>query len=135
MTSLADINIANQQLDYINLRFNYLQALPQEKLFAADYPLDTEGDTVRQITIALMVNLVLYRELDFYLDEEDLDNFCNIAYDIENCTVKKASQDLLFEWIRGYMEVVGQPEEVKQYAVEYWEYCLSVFEENFLLLT
>ena len=134
LTSLADINIANQQLDYINLRFNYLQALPQEKIFAADYPPDTESDPTRQVTIALMVNLVLYREVDFHLDEEDLDNFCNIAYDIEGCTVKKASQDLLFEWIRSYMDVVGQPEEVKKYAVEYWKYCLSVFEENPLLL-
>ena len=134
LISLADINIANQQLDYINLRFSYLQALSQEKIFAVDYPPDIESDTARQITIALMVNLVLYREVDFYLDEEDLDNFCNIAYDIESCTVKKASQDLLLEWIRSYMEVVGQPEEVKQYAVEYWNYCLSVFEENPLLL-
>ena len=128
LMSLADINIANQQLDYINLRFSYLQALPQEKIFAVDYPPDTDCDTARQITIALMVNLVLYREVDFYLDEEDLDNFCNIAYDIEGCIVKKASQDLLLEWIRSYMDVVGQPEEVKRYAVEYWKYCLSVFK-------
>ena len=124
---LADVNIANQQLDYINLRFSYLQALPQEKIFAAGYPPDAEDYTARQITIALMVNLALYREIDFHLDEEDLDNFCDIAYDIERCTIKKASQDLLLNWIRGYMEVVGQPEEVKKYVVEYWEYCLSVF--------
>lgn len=134
LMSLADINIANQQLDYINLRFNYLQALPQGKIFAVDYPPDTDCDTARQITIALMVNLVLYREVDFHLDEEDLDNFCNIAYDIEGCTVKEASQDLLLNWIQGYMEVAGQPEEVKTYAVEYWRYCLSVFEEDPLLL-
>ena len=125
---LADISVANQQLDYINLRLSYLQALPQEKIFAVDYPPDTDCDATRHITIALMVNLVLYREVDFHLDEEDLDNFCNIAYDIESCTVKKASQDLLLEWIRSYMDVVGQPEEVKQYAVEYWRYCLSIFE-------
>ena len=129
LTSLADINIANQQLDYINLRFNYLQTLPQEQILAADYPPDVDGDTARQLTIALMVNLVLYREVDFHLDEEDLDNFCNIAYDIESCTVKKVSQDLLFEWIRSYMDVVGQSEEVKRYAVEYWKYCLSVFKD------
>ena len=129
LMSLADINIANQQLDYINLRFNYLQTLPQEQILAAGYPPDTEVDIARQLTIALMVNLVLYREVDFDLDEEDLDNFCNIAYDIEGCAVKKASQDLLLEWIRGYMEVIGQPEEVKTYAVEYWKYCLSVFED------
>lgn len=129
LMSFADINIANQQLDYINFRFSYLQALPQEQIFAVDYPPDTDGDTARQITIALMVNLVLYREVDFYLDEEDLDNFWDIAYDIERCTVKKTFQDLLLEWIQGYMDVVGQPEEVKKYTVEYWRYCLSVFED------
>ena len=131
--SLADINIANQQLDYINHRLSYLQALPQEKIFAVDYPPDTDFDTVRQITTALIVNIVLYREVDFHLDEEDLDNFCDIAYDIEHGTVKKTSQDLLLGWIRGYMDLVDQPEEVKKYAVEYWRYCLSVFKENFLL--
>ena len=129
LMSLADIEIANQQLDYINLRFSYLQALPQEQIFAADYPPDIDCDTVRQITIALMVNLTLYREVDFHLDEEDLDNFWNIAYDVEHCTVKKASQDLLLGWIRGYMDVAGQPEEVKQYVVEYWKYYLSVFKD------
>ena len=129
LMSLADINVANQQIDYIDLRFSYLQALPPEKIFAVDYPPDTDGNTARQITIALMVNLVLYREVDFYLDEEDLDNFWDIAYDIESCTVKQASQDLLLEWIRSYMDVVGQPEEVKKYAVEYWRYCLSIFEK------
>ncbi len=133
LMGLADINVANQQLDYINRRFNYLQALPQEAIFAVDYPPDTDCDAARQITIALMVNLALYREVDFHLDEEDLDNFHNIAYDIEYGPVKKASQDLLLSWIRGYMEVAGQPEEVKEYAIEYWRYCLSVFEKNFLL--
>lgn len=135
LMSLADINIVNQQIDYIDHRFSYLQALPQEEIFSVDYPPDSEFDTARQITTALMVNLVLYREVDFHLDEEDLDNFCNIAYDIEDCVIKKASQDLLLGWIRGYMDVAGQPEEVKRYAVEYWKYCLSVFEENFLLST
>ena len=134
LMGLADINIANQQLDYIHRRLGYLQTLPQEDIFAVDYPPDTDFDTPRRITIALMVNLALYREVDFYIDEEDLDNFCDIAYDIEGCTVKKASQDLLLNWIRHYMEVAGQPDEVKEYAVEYWKYCLSVFEENPLLL-
>ena len=129
LMGLADINVANQQLDYINRRFNYLQALPQEAIFAVDYPPDTDCDAARQITIALMVNLALYREVDFHLDEEDLDNFHNIAYDIEYGTVKKASQDLLLGWIRSYMDLTDQPEEVKTYAVEYWTYCLSVFED------
>ena len=108
LTSLAGINSANQQLDYINYRLGYLQALPQEEIFAIDYPPDADGDTARQITIALMVNLVLYREVDFHLDEEDLDNFWDIAYDIEGCTVKKASQDLLLDWIwQSYMDLAG----------------------------
>ncbi len=129
LMSLADINTAAQQLDYINLRLSYLQALPQEEIFAVDYPPGVDGDTARQITTALMVNLALYREVDFYLDEEDLDNFRDIAYDIEGCTVKEASEALLLGWIQQYMDVAGQPEEVKTYAVEYWKYCLSVFED------
>ena len=129
LMSLADINIVNQQIDYIDHRFSYLQALPQEEIFSVDYPPDTESDTARQITTALMVNLVLYREVDFHLEEEDLDNFFNIAYDMEGCTVKEASEDLLLGWIQQYMDVAGQPEEVKRYAVEYWKYCLSAFRE------
>ena len=128
LMSLSDINIVNQQIDYIDHRFNYLQALPQEEIFSVDYPPDTDSDAVRQITTALMVNLVLYREVDFHLDEEDLDNFFNIAYDMEGCTVKEASEALLLGWVQQYMDVVGQSEEVKRYAVEYWKYCLSVFK-------
>ena len=129
LMSLTDINIANQQLDYIHHRLSYLRALPQEDIFAVEYPAATDCDTPRQITIALMVNLALYREVDFHLDEEDIDNFRDIAYDIESCVIKKGSQDLLLGWIRGYMEVAGQPEEVKKYAVEYWRYCFSVFKD------
>lgn len=129
LMSLADINIVNQQIDYIDHRFSYLQALPQEEIFSVDYPPDTESDTARQITTALMVNLALYREVDFHLDEEDLDNFFNIAYDMEGCTVKEASEALLLGWIQQYMDVAGQPEKVKRYAVEYWKYCLSASRE------
>ena len=81
LRSLTDVNIVDQQLEYIDHRLNYLRALPQEDIFTVDYPPDTDCDTPRQITIALMVNLALYREIDFHLDEEDLDNFRNIAYD------------------------------------------------------
>ena len=129
LMSLTDIRIVNQQIDYIDHRFSYLQALPQEEIFSVDYPPDTDSDIARQITTALMVNLVLYREVDFHLDEEDLDNFYNIAYDIEGCTVKEASEDLLLGWIQQYMHVAGQPEEVKRYAAEYWKYCLSAFRD------
>ncbi len=129
VTSLADVAIANRQLDYLNHRFSYLQALPQEKIFAADYPPNTDGDTAREITTALMVNLVLYREINFHLDEADLDSFLDIAYDAEPRTVKKASQDLLLGWIGHYMDLADQPEGVKKYAVEYWRYCLSVFKD------
>ena len=127
LMSLADIAIANRQLDYLNHRFSYLHALPQEKIFAADYPPNTDGDTAREITTALMVNLILYREIDFHLDRADLDSFRDIAYDAEHGVVKKASQDLLLGWIGHYMDLADQPEEVKKYAVEYWRYCLSVF--------
>jgi hypothetical protein len=105
-----------------------LQALPQEKVFAAEYPPGTDDDTTRQLTTALMVNLTLYREIDFHLDPKDWDNFRDIAYDAEHGSVKKASRDGLLGWIGHYLEVAGVPHEVKKYAVEYWRNCLRLLE-------
>jgi len=33
-------------------------------------------------------------------------------------------------WIRHYMDVTARPEEVKQYAMEYWRHCLRLLEET-----
>ncbi|MCZ6680130.1 MAG: DUF6178 family protein [Candidatus Poribacteria bacterium] len=128
LASLADITIANRQLDYLNHRLNYLQALPQEKIFDAAYPPTTDSDTPRQITTALMVNLVLYREIDFHLAPEDLNNFRDIAYDAEHRAVGKTARALLIGWIGHYLDLAEQPKAVKIYTIEYWRYCLKQLE-------
>ncbi len=128
LTRLADIAIANQQLDYLDYRLSYLQALPQEKVFDAEYPPGMDDDTVRQLTTALMVNLILYREIDFRLDPKDLDNFRDIAYDGEQGAIKKAFQDQLLGWIGHYLDLAQRPNEVKKYAIEYWRDCLRQLE-------
>jgi len=130
LTSLTEVHIANQQMDYIEQRSHYMQALPQDKIFAAEHIPDTDGDYARQITTALMVNLMLYREVDFHLDTQDLDHVFDIAYDIANRSIKKPFQDVLNGWIRHYMDVTARPEEVKQYAMEYWRHCLRLLEET-----
>lgn len=128
LTGLADIAIVNRQLDYLNYRLSYFQTLPQEKVFAPEYLPDAGGDIPQQITTALMVNLILYREIDFHLDAKDLENFHDIAYDLEREVINKSSCDILFGWIGHYLDLAGQPDEVKKYAVEYWRYCLKQLE-------
>lgn len=128
LTSLGDITIANRQLDYLDYRLMYLQTLPQEKVFAPEYLPDASGDIPGQITRALMVNLILYREIDFHLHPEDWDNFRDIAYDADDDAIKKEARDRLVGWIGHYLDLAGQPHEVKKYAIEYWRYCLKQLE-------
>lgn len=133
LMSLADFAIVNRQLDYFEYRLSCIQALPQDKIFAAEFIPDTDGDYVRQITKALMVNLILYREIDFHLNLDDLHNFRDIAYDAEDHAVKKSARDWLIGWIGHYMDLTKQPQEVKTYAVEYWRYCLKQLEAELIL--
>ena len=75
-----------------------------------------------------MVNLILYREIDFHLTPEDWDNFLDIAYDTENNAIKKDTHDRLLGWIGHYLNEMGQAEEVRKYAVNYWRHCLKQVE-------
>jgi hypothetical protein len=130
ITRLIDLTIATQQLDHINYRSSYLQSLPTAKLFAVEYPPNTDGDTAREITTALMVNLILYREIDFHLDPADLDNFRDIAYDAERGEIQKASKERLLGWIGHYLDLADKPDNVKKYAVAYWRECLRLLENE-----
>jgi len=126
--NLTDLALVKQQLDYIENRFTYLQALPLEEVFAAEYRANTDDDTVREITIVLMVNLVLYREIDFHLNIDDLKDFRNIAYDTDHGEIEKNCRDCLIRWIGNYVDVTALPVEVKKYAIDYWLECLKVLE-------
>ena len=128
LTSLEDITIANRQLDDLDCRLSYFQALPQEKVFAPEYLLPATSDIPQQITKSLMVNLILYREIDFHLTLEDWNNFHDIAYDTENNTIKKDTRDRLLGWIGHYLNRMGQADEVRKYAIKYWRHCLKQVE-------
>ncbi len=125
LTRLADLTSVNTQLHHIEHRLSYMQALPLERVFAAEYPPNVDGDIVCEITMALMVNLILYREVDFHLDVDDLQNFRDIAYDAESGEIRKTAQERLFGWIEHYLDLAGQPDEVKAYTVAYWRECLK----------
>ena len=128
LTRLEDIAIANRQLDDLDLRLNYFQALPQEKVFAPEYLFPISGDIPQQITKSLMVNLILYREIDFHLSLEDWNNFHEIAYDADGNTIKKDTRDRLLGWIGHYLDRMGQADEVRKYAIKYWRHCLIQVE-------
>lgn len=130
ITTPADLTILGQQLDNIDNRLTYLQALPLDEVFDAEYPPNTDDDTAREITIALMVNLILYREIDFYLDSGELQNFRDIAYDTDSGQLKNDSRDRLISWIGHYLDAAGLPDEVKNYAVAYWRECLKILETD-----
>ena len=125
LTRLVDLTSINIQLCHIEHRLSYMQVLPLERVFATEYPPNVDGDIVREITIALMVNLILYREIDFHLDEDDLQNFRDIAYDAESGEIRKTAQERLLGWIARYLDHAGQPNEVKAYTVAYWRECLK----------
>lgn len=130
LTSLGDIAIANRQLDNLDFRLSYFRALPQEKVFAPDNLFPISSDLPQQITKSLMVNLILYREVDFHLTPEDWANFHDIAYDTENDAIKKDTRDRLLGWIGQYLNRIGQAEEVRKYAVKYWRHCLKQVEKE-----
>lgn len=130
ITHLIDLTVATQQLDHINYRSSYLHSLPTAKLFAVEYLPNTDGDTAREITTALMVNLLLYREIDFHLDPADLDNFRDIVYDAERGEIQKASKERLLAWIGHYLDLADKPDNVKKYAVAYWRECLRFLENE-----
>ena len=128
LTSLEDIAIANRQMDNLDLRLSYFQSLPQERVFAPEYLLPINGDLPQLITKSLMVNLILYREIDFHLTPEAWNNFLDIAYNTGNHTIKKDARDRLLGWIGHYLNSMGQADEVRKYAVKYWRHCLKQVE-------
>ncbi len=128
ITNLADLAIVSRQLDNIDNRLAYIHTLPLQKVLGAEYRVNTDGDTAREITIALIVNLVLYHEIDFYFDNDDLKNLREVAYDLESGQIIGDSSDRLIKWIQHYLDRDSLSERVKNYAVAYWQDALKVLE-------
>ena len=133
ITNLMDLAVVRQQLDNLDYRLAYIRALPIEKVLDAEYRSNADNDSAREITIALMVNLVLYHEVDFHLDPNDLRSLRDIAYDSESGEIRSDCRGRLIDWIERYLNLAELPDQVKDYAVAYWQETLKILESEFIL--
>lgn len=121
---LAEVEMIDQQLACIEHRCDYVKALPLEDLFTLDPPLSIFPNPIEHLTIGLIANLVLYRQVDFQLDEDARQDFHQLAY--VDGEVRESFRQQLLNWIAQYLEQAQQPESVKRYAVSYWDDCLQM---------
>jgi hypothetical protein len=124
-TNLSDMEIIRQQLDYIEARWTYVQALPLEDIFTIDPPLSIAVDPIQTLTLSLMANLTLYFQPDLQLEADTLSDFRDIIYDEGTGEIRPAPRQRLLDWIENYLEQENQSEEVKRYTVAYWDACLQ----------
>lgn len=121
---LAEINMIDQQLTCIENRCHYVNALPLDNLFALDPPLSILPNPIEHLTLGLIVNLVLYRQVDFQLDADTRRDFHELAY--VDGEIRQPLRQQLLDWIAQYLEQAHQPEPVRTYAVSYWDECLRL---------
>lgn len=124
-TNLSDMEIIRQQLDYIEARWGYVQALPLEDIFTIDPPLSIAVDPIQTLTLSLMANLTVYFQPDLQLETDTLSDFRDIIYDESIGEIRPAPRQRLLNWIESYLEQDNQPEDVKKYTVAYWDACLQ----------
>ncbi len=121
---LAEVEMIDRQLACIEQRCDYVKALPLNDLFTLDPPLSIFPNPIERLTLGLMVNLLLYRQVDFQLDEDARQDFHQLAY--VDGKVRESFRQQLIDWITRYLEQAQQPEPVKMYAASYWEDCLQM---------
>ena len=119
---LAEVNMIDEQLTCIENRCHYVKALPLDNLFALDPPLSIFPNPIEHLTLGLIVNLVLYRQVDFQLDDDTRQDFYKLAY--VDGEIRESLREQLLDWIAQYLEQANQPESVKAYTVSYWDDCL-----------
>lgn len=127
---LAEIEMIDRQLACIEHRCDYVKALPLDNLFALDPPLSIFPNPIEHLTIGLITNLVLYRQVDFQLDEDARQDFHQLAY--VDGEIRASFRQQLLDWIAKYLEQGQQPEPVKTYAVAYWNDCLRIEGQSVL---
>ncbi len=121
---LAEVEMIDRQLACIEHRRDYVNTLPLENLFMLDPPLSIFPNPIEHLTLGLMVNLLLYRQVDFQFDADARADFHQLAY-VEG-QVRESFRQQLLDWIAQYLEQTQQPEPVKTYAVSYWDDCLQM---------
>ena len=121
---LNEVEMIDNQLACIEHRCDYVKALPLENPFVLDPPLSIFPNPIERLTLSLIVNLVLYRQVDFEIDEEARQDFHELAY--TEGEIRESFRQQLLGWITQYLEQAQQPEPVKTYAVAYWDDCLRI---------
>ena len=124
-TNLSDMEIIRQQLDYLESRWSYVQALPLDSIFSVDPPFSIAIDPIQTLTLSLMANLTLYFEPDLQLEPGTLSDFCEIVLDEDTNEIRQAPRQRLLDWIDSYLEQDNQSDSVRLYAVAYWDSCLQ----------
>lgn len=124
-TNLADMEIIHQQLDYIEARWAYVQALPLEDIFTIDPPLSIAVDPIQILTLSLMANLTVYFQPNLQLEVDTLSDFRDIIYDESSDEIRPAPRQRLLDWIENYLEQDNQPDDVRKYTMAYWDACLQ----------
>jgi len=131
IATLADLTIAKTMVQYLDRKIAYLEELPAEKIFAAQYLPDSESDLSKEITCALMINLALYRRFEFQIDfDEDLETFQSLCFDSKDGKINAKTVDFLINWISTYLQQAQADETICQFAIEYWRYCINKLEEK-----
>lgn len=128
--SIDDLTLARTMLNNLELRSKYYRTVTKNKLFDADFTALDFIDSSKAATQALMINLALYRQLEFHVTQKDIDEFWDTFYEEESDTIKSDTVHLLTDWIENFLEEAGQTEQVKSYTVKYWHYCLNKLKEN-----
>lgn len=123
--TLSNLEIIRQQLEYIEARWKYVQALPLDEIFTVDPPLSIEIDPIQKLSLNLMANLTLYFQPDFQIEPDTLDDFKDILYDDEVGEIRSTPRQRLLDWIENYLIEDNRTEEVIKYAVLYWNACLE----------
>ena len=126
-TNLSDMEIIHQQLDFLESRWLYVQALPLDQVFSVDPPFSIAIDPIQTLTLSLMANLTLYYEPDLQLEPDTLSEFRNIIIDENSQQIRQEPRQRLLDWINSYLEQDNQSDTVKQYGAAYWDNCLQEF--------
>ncbi len=134
ITQLNDIKLMENQLACLENRRHYLAALPLEQILKPDTQI-LKSDTmlnftlkpVESITLGLIVNLTLHRQIDLQLDYDALNDFTELAY--TDGQISNAIRQRLLDWIKQYLDQHHQPHAVQQYAAAYWDECLHDYQQ------
>ncbi len=127
---LTDLNIANQQIDYLLWRLIYLQSLPKLELFCNHRIVDGELDELKKITLSLITNLLLFGVVDFDDNawEEYRETKTSPSSAWGKLTSKAETETQLSEWVNRLFSDLSNP--VRDYINQYWQHCWQSLLES-----